>query len=44
MSITAEKAKSDVSEIAPVLRSSESLGYILKAENTDHAKDLYLRL
>jgi hypothetical protein len=26
------------SEIAPVLRSSESLGYIVKAENTDHAK------
>ncbi len=26
------------SEIAPVLRSSESLGYIMKAENTDHAK------
>jgi pimeloyl-ACP methyl ester carboxylesterase len=25
-------------EIGPVLRSSESLGYIVKAENTDHAK------
>ena len=25
-------------EIAPVLRSNESLGYILTAENTDHAK------
>jgi hypothetical protein len=25
-------------EIAPALRGSESLGYVLKAENADHAK------
>jgi hypothetical protein len=34
-------------EIAPALWGSDSLGYILTAENTDHAKspeDLYLRL
>jgi hypothetical protein len=33
-------------EITPVLRGSESSGYMLTAENTDYAKspeDLYLR-